>query len=70
MSFEAVDCHTLTLAEMLCLFLSNFVGTSNEQRTDSDGEAHFDVESTDGKVYVDGSTQYEGRLAGRVVIYI
>lgn len=54
------------------LYVSRFMasGVTKDQRTDSNGEAHFDIESTDGKVYVDGSTEYEGRLAGRVVIYI
>lgn len=56
----------------VALYVSRFMasGVTKEQWTDSNGEAHFDIESTDGKVFVDGSTEYEGRLTGRVVIYI
>ena len=54
------------------LYVSRFLasGVTDSEWTNSDGEAHFNVESTDGKVYVDGSTKHEGRLAGRMVIYI
>lgn len=54
------------------LYVSKFFesGVTPPQYTDSNGEAHFDIESTDGEVYVDGSTKHKGRLAGRVVIYI
>lgn len=45
-------------------------GVTSPQYTDSNGEAHFDIDSTDGEVYVDGSTRLKGRLAGRVVVYI
>jgi len=45
-------------------------GVTPSQYTDSNGEAHFDIESTDGEVYVDGSTKHKGRLAGRIVVYI
>ena len=45
-------------------------GVTDSQYTDSNGEAHFDIESTDGEVYVDGSTKHKGRLAGRIVVYI
>ncbi len=45
-------------------------GMSSAQRTDSQGEAHFNSDPGKGKVYVDGRTAYEGRLAGRVVVYI
>jgi hypothetical protein len=38
--------------------------------TDSNGEAHFDVSPNHGKVFVDGSTEYEGHLSGRIVVYI
>lgn len=56
----------------VALYVSRFLasGVTDSQWTDSDGEAHFDVESTDGEVYVDGSTKHKGRLAGRVVVYI
>jgi len=45
-------------------------GVTPSQYTDSNGEAHFDIESTEGEVYVDGSTKHKGRLAGRIVVYI
>lgn len=56
----------------VALYVSRFLasGVTDAEWTDSNGEAHFDVESTDGKVYVDGSTKHEGRLTGRVVVYV
>ncbi len=45
-------------------------GITSSEWTDSDGEAHFDVKPNQGKVFVDGSTKYEGHLSGRVVVYI
>jgi len=45
-------------------------GVTPPQYTDSNGEAHFEIESTEGEVYVDGSTRHKGRLAGRIVVYI
>ncbi len=56
----------------VALYVSRFMasGVTDSQYTDSNGEAHFDIESTDGEVYVDGSTKHKGRLAGRIVIYI
>ncbi len=42
MSFEAVDFHTLTLTEMLCLFISNFVGTSIVDQSPSIGGRSHD----------------------------
>lgn len=56
----------------VALYASRFLasGVTGNEWTDSRGEAHFDLEPTDGKVYVDGSTKYEGHLSGRVVVYI
>lgn len=56
----------------VALYVSRFMasGVTDSEWTDFCGEAHFDVESCDGKVYVGGSTKYEGRLSGRVVVYI
>ena len=45
-------------------------GMTHGEWTNSDGEAHFDVKSGRGKVYVDGSKKHEGNLSGRVVVYI
>jgi uncharacterized protein YfaS (alpha-2-macroglobulin family) len=46
------------------------LGVTNSEWTDSNGEAHFDVKPADGKVFVDGSTEHEGHLSGRIVVYI
>ena len=56
----------------VALYVSKFMasGVTDSEYTDSNGEAHFDIEATDGEVYVDGSTKHKGRLAGRIVIYI
>lgn len=45
-------------------------GVTHGEWTDSNGEAHFDVKPNQGKVFVDGSTKYEGHLSGRIVVYI
>jgi hypothetical protein len=45
-------------------------GVSEDQWTDSDGEAHFDHKPGDGKVFIRGSTVYQGYLSGRVIVYI
>ncbi len=45
-------------------------GVTSPQYTNSNGEAHFDIESTEGEVYVDGTTKHKGRLEGRIVVYI
>ena len=41
-------------------------GVTSTQSTDSNGEAHFDIKPSQGKVFVDGSTRHEGHLSGRV----
>jgi hypothetical protein len=45
-------------------------GVTNSQWTDSNGEAHFDVKPAQGKVFVEGSIEYEGHLSGQIVVYI
>jgi len=45
-------------------------GGAGSEWTDSDGEAHFDVEPCQGKVFVDGSTVHKGYLKGRIVVYV
>jgi hypothetical protein len=45
-------------------------GVTKSQWTDSNGEAHFDVRPNPGKVFVNGTTRYQGHLSGRVVVYI
>ncbi len=48
-------------------FPGGFVGKGY---TNNNGEFHVDVKPTQGTIYVDGTTQYEGYLSGREVIYI
>jgi hypothetical protein len=38
--------------------------------TDSDGEAHFNVEPCPGRVFVDGSIAFKGYLEERIVVYV
>lgn len=45
-------------------------GVTSDQWTDSNGEAHFDAEPGNGKVFVSGHTEYDGYLSGQVVVYI
>jgi 5-hydroxyisourate hydrolase-like protein (transthyretin family) len=45
-------------------------GISGTERTDSNGEVHFNYEPRSGKVYVEGKERHKGHLSGRVVIYI
>jgi hypothetical protein len=45
-------------------------GSSSDQRTDSQGEAHFNNDPGNGTVYVDGTNVHQGYLQGRVVVYI
>ena len=47
-----------------------FGGGFTEVRTDSSGEAHFDIEPCKGEVSVNGSKVYEGDISGRVVVYV
>jgi hypothetical protein len=56
----------------IVLYVSRILasGVTDAQYTDANGEAHFDVESTEGEVFVDDVTKFKGRLAGRVVIYL
>jgi hypothetical protein len=45
-------------------------GVTSGEYTDRNGEAHFNADNGDGKVYVNGSTKHKGYLSGRVVVYI
>ncbi len=45
-------------------------GVTDSQLTDSNGEAHFDIEPCNGKVFVDGKTVHKGHISGRVIVYI
>lgn len=56
----------------VALGMEHMIGTgvTSGKWTDSNGEAHFDVNPGQGKVYVDGSKEHSGKLSGRVVVYI
>jgi hypothetical protein len=45
-------------------------GVTGSEWTDSNGEAHFDVEPGQGRVFVDGSTKHKGYLKGRIMVYV
>ncbi|MDX6404266.1 MAG: hypothetical protein QOH70_1721 [Blastocatellia bacterium] len=45
-------------------------GVTHGEWTDSNGDAHFDVKPSNGKVFVSGTKEYEGHLSGRIVVYI
>ena len=47
-----------------------FRGNTREQRTNDEGETHFDYDNGHGEVYVDGRRAYEGEIAGRVLVYV
>jgi uncharacterized protein YfaS (alpha-2-macroglobulin family) len=47
-----------------------FRGVTDSEYTDSDGEAHFSAQPGDGQVFVNGSTEYQGNLSGRIVVYV
>ncbi len=49
--------------------ISHF-GFTNDQYTDYDGEATFDVDSSDATIYVNGQSKYRGQTGGRKIIYI
>lgn len=52
--------------------VSGLVGgfVTSPEYTNSEGEAHFDVASGEGEVYVNGRTLHKGRIAGRIVVYV
>jgi hypothetical protein len=43
---------------------------TRDQYTDADGNADFDCDPGQGKIFVDGKTVYQGRIEGRVVVYV
>lgn len=45
-------------------------GVTKGEWTDSAGEASFDVKPNDGKVFVNGSTEYEGFLSGTITVSV
>jgi hypothetical protein len=51
-------------------FSSMLRGTTSAEYTDSNGEAHFDANPGQGKMYVDGKTAYRSKIIGRVMVYV
>lgn len=47
-----------------------FSGTAIYDSTNENGEAHFDMQPTEGNIYINGELKYKGVLSGRVVLYI
>ena len=45
-------------------------GVTRGEWTDTNGDAHFDLKPSQGKVYVNGRKEYEGHLSGRIVVYV
>ena len=52
------------------IFCGWMKGVASAQYTDKDGEAHFSEENGEGTIYVQGDKVYEGRIAGRRVVYV
>ena len=49
----------------------NWRGATEYKLTDSNGQAHFDVEPVGkGQVFVNGSKKYEGYLEAQIVVFI
>lgn len=57
-------------ARVMVCFDGLFRGVTDDEYTDSDGEAHFNNDNGTGIIYVDGEKEYEGRIEGRKVIYV
>ena len=45
-------------------------GVTHGRWTNTNGEAHFDVKPNYGKVFVSGSTVYEGYLSGTITVSV
>ncbi len=59
-------------SKKVSLFFSGLFtgGSSDTKYTDSNGEAHFSNDNGEGEVYVNSQVKYNGRLAGRIIVYI
>jgi hypothetical protein len=59
-----------TRGKKVALGMEHTIGAdvTHGERTDSDGEAHFDVKPGHGKIYVGGSKRHEGHLFGGVIV--
>jgi hypothetical protein len=51
-------------------FKGIFRGFSKDQYTDRNGEVHFSEDNGEGTIYVQGKKAYEGRIEGRITVYI
>ena len=60
----------VTGRKVVISFDSLIRGITSPQYTNDDGEAHFDADNGNGKVYVDGTTKYDGYLSDRIEVYI
>lgn len=45
-------------------------GVTDNLYTDRSGEIHFSANPGNGKIIVDGSLLYKGRIEGKVIVYI
>lgn len=45
-------------------------GGFSSDRTDSNGEVHFSTPRNKGRLFVNGSLVYEGKVQGRRVVYV
>ncbi len=45
-------------------------GISKSHYTDKNGESHFNEDNGNGIVYVDGKPKFEGKIQGRILIYV
>jgi hypothetical protein len=52
------------------VFEGLFRGSSRDCYTDKNGEAHFTEDNGRGKVYVNGRECHNGKIEGRIVVYI
>ena len=59
------------IGKVVSLGVEQLVRTDS-QLTDTDGEAHFNVEPREGRVFVfvNGSIAYKGYLRERIVVYV
>jgi len=64
------DGRPLKKAHVVLEFDGMLHGVAGDEWTDGSGEAQFDCEAGQGKVFVKGQTAYRGQLAGRVVVYV
>lgn len=52
------------------IFDGFFRGSTKNQYTDTNGEAHFSEDNGKGTIYVGGKNVYNGQINGRKIIYL